>query len=156
MNKCFDTCSSMQIQESLETILCTFLALLNCCCWAQQLYKVRQHIFISFKIGKKDWAKWAKWARILKNIHTDEQLYSWICFLVFAYSNMYQNIHLSIPFKIRKKDWAKWAKWARIHKNTLRDEQLCSLTCFFVFDCLNKYQNIRSFIAFEIRKKISN
>ena len=69
--------------------------------------------------------------------------------LLFACSDMYQNIYLFIPFKIRKKDWAKWA---RILKNTLTDEQLCSLTCFIVFACLNIYKNIYSFITFEIRK----
>ena len=58
--------------------------------------------------------------------------------LIFACSDMYQNIYLS--YLRYKKDWAKWAKWARILKNTLTDEQLCSLTCFLVFACsVSKY-----------------
>ena len=71
--------------------------------------------------------------------------------LVFACSDMYQNIY---AIKNQKKDWAKWAKWARILNNTLTDEQPCLLTCFLAFACSDKYQNIYSFFRFNIRKKI--
>ena len=68
---------------------------------AQTRVQISIHLF--HLKSEKNWAKWAKWARLLKNIHTDEQPCSWICFLVFACSNMHQNIYLSIPFKIKKK-----------------------------------------------------
>ena len=128
------------------------LCSLTCSCICM-LRHVSKHLFIPFKIKKKDWAKWAKWARILKNTLTDEQLCSLTCFFVFACSDKYQNNYLSYLKLKRKKNWAKWAKWARILKNTLTDEQLCSLTCFLVFACSDKYQNIYSFFRFEIRKK---
>ena len=58
------------------------------------LNNISKHLFVyPIQNKKQDWAKWAKWARILKNTHTDEQLCSWICFIAFACSNMYQNIH---------------------------------------------------------------
>ena len=85
------------------------LCSLTCSCICM-LRHVSKHLFIPYKIKKKDWAKWAKWARILKNTLTDEQLCSLTCFLVFARSNMYQNIYSFIAFEIRKKDWAKWAR----------------------------------------------
>ena len=71
--------------------------------------------------------------------------------LVFACSNLYQNIYSS--HSKFKKNWAKWAKWARILKNILTDEQLCSLTCFLVFAGSDKYQNIYSFFRLKIRRK---
>ena len=67
-----------------------------------------------------------KWAKMLKNILTNEQLCSLICFFVSAFLNRYQNINSFITFEIKKQNWAKWAKWARILQNTLTDEQLCS------------------------------
>ena len=74
------------------------LCSLTCSCICM-LRHVSKHLFIPFKIKKKDWAKWAKWARILKNTLTDVQLCSLTYFLVFAYSDTYQNIYLIIPFK---------------------------------------------------------
>ena len=76
------------------------LCSLTCSCICM-LRHVSKHLFIPFKIKKKDWAKWAKWARILKNTLTDEQLCSLTCFLVFACSDKYQNIYLFFRFKIR-------------------------------------------------------
>ena len=78
------------------------LCSLTCSCICM-LRHVSKHLFIPFKIKKKDWAKWAKWARILKNTLTDEQLCSLTCFLVFACSDKYQNIYSFFRFKIRKK-----------------------------------------------------
>ena len=62
----------------------------SCIC---MLRHVSKHLFIPFKIRKKDWAKWVKWAKMLKNTLTDEQLCSLICFFVSAFLNMYQNIY---------------------------------------------------------------
>jgi len=76
------------------------LCSLTCSCICM-LRHVSKHLFIPFKIKKKDWAKWAKWARILKNTLTDEQLCSLTCFLVFACSDKYQNIYSFFRFKIR-------------------------------------------------------
>ena len=89
--------NELKYSKSLNQ-LCSLIC--SCIC---MLRHVSKHLFIPFKIKKKDWAKWAKWARILKNTLTDEQLCSLTCFLVFACSDKYQNIYSFFRFKIRKK-----------------------------------------------------
>ena len=75
--------------------------------WPAFLYlhtqtRVQISIHLFHLKSEKNWAKWAKWARLLKNIHTDEQPCSWICFLVFSCSNKHRYTPLLILLKIIK------------------------------------------------------